>query len=103
MDARCQRIFPLRMKANPTRRKKVQTPLSVALTAGRDESGIIVMCARFCRQAPPNYPEAWQPEEPRVSRPVLVRAEAQDNRVPQQRVDEKAAVAERRPERWREP
>ena len=51
----------------------------------------------------PNYPEAWQPEEPRVLRPVLARAEAQGNRVPRQLVDEKAAVAERRPERWRGP
>lgn len=36
-------------------------------------------------------------------RPVWVRVEAQDNPVPQQRVDETAAVEERRPEKWRGP
>ena len=68
MQARCQRIFPLRMKARPQIRNTVQIPLRVALTAGRDESGIIVIDTQICVVTAPSFPQAWAREQARVLR-----------------------------------
>src|ERR1700733_3778424 len=70
IQARCQRIFPLRMKASPQIRNTVQIPLRVALTAGRDESGIIVIDTQICVVTAPSFPQAWARKQARVLRPA---------------------------------
>ena len=104
MQARCQRIFPLRMKARPQIRNTVQIPLRVALTAGRDESGIIVIDTQICVVTAPSFPQAWARKQARVLRPasgqqaarVVAAAEAL-------RAGAKVAEAEQPLEKWRQP
>lgn len=68
IQARCQRIFPLRMKARPQIRNTVQIPLRAALTAGRDESGIIVIDTQICAVEAASFPQAWPREQARALR-----------------------------------
>src|SRR3984957_3388630 len=104
IQARCQRIFPLRMKARPQTRNTVQIPLRVALTAGRDESGIIVIDTQICVVAAPSFPQAWPREQARVLR---LASERQAARVVAAaaalRADAKVVEAEQPLERWPEP
>lgn len=104
IQARCQRIFPLRMKARPQIRNTVQIPLRVALTAGRDESGIIVIDTQICVVTAPSFPQTWARKQARALRlasgqlaaQVVAAAEAL-------RADAKVAGGEQPLEKWREP
>ena len=103
MQARCQRIFPLRMKARPQTRNTVQIPLSVALTAGRDESGIIVIDTQICVVTAPSFPQAWPRGQARVLRLASGQQAARVAAAAALRADAKVAEAEQPLEKWREP
>src|ERR1700721_3154730 len=105
IQARCQRIFPLRMKASPQIRNTVQIPLRVALTAGRDERGIIVIDTQICVVTVSRFSEAGARKQARVLRPasgqqaarvVVAAAEAL-------RAGAKVAEAAQPLEKWQEP
>ena len=103
IQARCQRIFPLRMKARPQIRNTVQIPLRVALTAGRDESGIIVIDVQICVVTAPSFPQAWPREQAQVLRlasgPQAARVSAAEGL----RAGAKVAEVAQPLEKWREP
>src|ERR1700722_13653837 len=104
IQARCQRIFPLRMKASPQIRNTVQIPLRVALTAGRDESGIIVIDTQICVVTAPSFPQTWgRKQAARALRLASGQLAAQVGAAEAWRADAKVAEAEQPLEKWREP
>src|SRR5580704_3135614 len=103
IQARCQRIFPLRMKARPQIRNTVQIPLRVALTAGRDESGIIVIDTQICVVTAPSFPQAWPREQARALRLASGQQAAQVAAAEALRADAKVAEAEQPLEKSPEP
>ena len=103
IQARCQRIFPLRMKASPQIRNTVQIPLRVALTAGRDESGIIVIDMQICVVTAPSFPQTWGRKQARALRLASGQLAAQVVAAEALRADAKVAEAEQPLEKWREP
>src|ERR1700722_8430835 len=102
IQARCQRIFPLRMKASPQIRNTVQIPLRVALTAGRDESGIIVIDTQSCVVTARSFPQPWgRKQAARALRLASGQLAAQVVAAEAWRADAKVAEAEQPLEKWR--
>ena len=91
------------MKASPQIRNTVQIPLRVALTAGRDESGIIVIDTQICVVTAPSFPQTWARKQARALRLTSGQLAAQVVAAEALRADAKVAEAEQPLERSREP